>query len=775
MTALDAVLPVEQMCFPVHVIPQDDDDDRRAIEHIEAQANSNSNRRAREELHDDDDIPMPDLTSREIEDDEDDDEVIAEPTPFDFDVEDLNIIADEQLKAQDSTHSLEPSAQLLHWHYCLGHLPFRTLQEMSKQKILPTALSKCKVPQCAACLYGKATKRAWRSRAKPGNIAPAVISGPGCCVSVDQIESSTTGLIAQLRGFLTRQRYIVATVFVDHYSRLSFIYLQKSTKGDETTQAKRAFEAYSHSHGVHIKHYHADNGRFADLEWRNHLEGQNQTISFSGVNAHFQNAVAERCIQHLQDSACTMLVHARHRWPTAINSHLWPYALRMANDVHNNTPSSSGKAPIELFSKIATATDPRHYHPFGCPVYVLSERQAANGKGAKWVERSRVGINIGNSPVHARNFSLVLNVETGNASPQFHVKHDDLFETVKTLKVKIQWQVKTGFRRSKKGATEPDAPEPVFLPPIDDQPAVGGQAAESAEFASGQAPFDDTDPSEGAPPEPMADHPSIAPDSTLDIESPVSEGNTDEVPSQSNRERSPSTEPSSSTYEPSSSTTANPIIAPPEYRTRTRVIRPPARYQETVAFIAQPWDNIWDIKDYEIQEEMSNPIAFAASSDPDTMYMHEALRAPDRSQFLEAMQKEIQDHEDLKHWELVPRANIPQGTTVLPSVWSMKRKRRIDTREVYRWKARLNLHGGKQIKDVHFWETYSPVVKWSSIRLFLTLVVIKGWHSRQVDFVLAYPQADIETEMYMEIPKGFEYQHSRKTHCLKLLKNLYGQ
>lgn len=37
---------------------------------------------------------------------------------------------------------------------------------------------------------------------------------------------------------------------------------------------------------------------------------------------------------------------------------------------------------------------------------------------------------------------------------------------------------------------------------------------------------------------------------------------------------------------------------------------------------------------------------------------------------------------------------------------------------------------------------YSPVVK-SSIRLFLTLAVTKGWHTRQVAFILAYPQADI--------------------------------
>ena len=47
--------------------------------------------------------------------------------------------------------------------------------------------------------------------------------------------------------------------------------------------------------------------------------------------------------------------------------------------------------------------------------------------------------------------------------------------------------------------------------------------------------------------------------------------------------------------------------------------------------------------------------------------------------------------------------------------------------------------------------------------------------SRQIDFVLAFPQASIEFDMYMEIPKGIDVAGgSSKTHVLKLLKNLYG-
>jgi hypothetical protein len=133
------------------------------------------------------------------------------------------------------------------------------------------------------------------------------------------------------------------------------------------------------------------------------------------------------------------------------------------------------------------------------------------------------------------------------------------------------------------------------------------------------------------------------------------------------------------------------------------MIRPPKRYRQETAFIAQAWDHVWDIQDFEIQEALVDPIAFAATLNPDTIYLHEAMSAPDREKFLEAMAREVQDHENFDHWELIPKAAVPEGTVILPAVWSMKRKRCIQMNKVcYKWKARLNIHGGKQIKDVHY-------------------------------------------------------------------------
>jgi Reverse transcriptase (RNA-dependent DNA polymerase) len=138
------------------------------------------------------------------------------------------------------------------------------------------------------------------------------------------------------------------------------------------------------------------------------------------------------------------------------------------------------------------------------------------------------------------------------------------------------------------------------------------------------------------------------------------------------------------------------------------------------------------------------------------------------------MKKEVSEHTKKGHWKVIRRTEVPSHSKVLPAVWSMKHKRRIESCKVNKHKARLNLGGHKQEYRFHCRETYSPVVRRTSIRLMLILLIIRGWSTRQIDFVMAYPQADISTNhVYIEIPKGFEFELSRDTHCLHVLENIY--
>jgi hypothetical protein len=177
-----------------------------------------------------------------------------------------------------------------------------------------------------------------------------------------------------------------------------------------------------------------------------------------------------------------------------------------------------------------------------------------------------------------------------------------------------------------------------------------------------------------------------------------------------------------------------------------------------------------------LQERMQNPIAFHAKMMGDIMYYHQALQQPDAKQFANAVVKEVNGHVDNNHWRLIKREDVPEDAQVVPLVWSMRRKRNLTTNKITKHKARLNLHGGKQVFGMNYFETYAPVVTWFAIRLMIVMGIIFNWALCQVDFVMAYPQAPIEMDIYMELPQGIQTATGNsKDHVLKLLKNIYGQ
>ena len=267
-------------------------------------------------------------------------------------------------------------------------------------------------------------------------------------ISVDQLVSPVPGLIAQMTGFITKQRYKYATVYIDQYSGFSFVYLQRTASAQETLQSKQAMERYAQARNIIIKAYHADNGIFKAKERVQACYDARQQLTFTAVGAHHANGKAERHIRQLQELAQTQLIHANRRWPKAITSNLWPYALRHANDCVNNTPnlqSASKLTPQQLFTATTVMINKKHWKLFGCPVFVLDEQLQSGQPYQKWRQRARVGIYLGRSPIHNRNVALVLHRNTGHVSPQFHVKFNPSFHTVQQDKLDCTWQQATYF------------------------------------------------------------------------------------------------------------------------------------------------------------------------------------------------------------------------------------------------------------------------------------------------------------------------------------------
>ena len=631
-----------------------------------------------------------------------------------------NVILDEE--DRQPTNDL---AQLLAIHHQFGHISMRKLQEMAKKGIIPRRLAKCRVPTCSACLYSKATKRPWRGKPRTrGNDDETQPTKPGEIVSVDQLVSPTPGLIAQMTGFLTTKRYRYATVYVDQYSRLGFIYLQKTASAEETVEGKRAFEAYASRHGVKIRNYHADNGIFKAYKWMDACKTDGQGMTFAAVNAHHQNGIAERRIRELQELARAMLTHANARWHDTITTNLWPYAVRNANDAINHTPSmqdAERRSPMELFSGSKVATNPKHWKPFGCPTYVLSNELQGNRPFHKWAQRAKAGVYLGKSPQHGRNVALVMDRDSALVSPQFHVAFDTTFDTVKGIRTKSSWQVKAGFVTTQKESTTKNTTSPTV--PKDSTVRLGtGKRKRNASAKAVKA---------GKPDPSSQKEPAAAP--VGDDGPPISTNTmtSGKVMEEANERRQP-------TQKSRFGRTRRPI-----YKTLQAMRAEISKATqsdvegEIFCYVAMfPNDDCWAYCD--------PLVTYKAVSDPDTLYYHQAMKEKDRERFQESMLKEVTDQFDNENFTVIHKSEVPKGQTILPAVWQMRRKRDAKDGSIKKYKARLNIDGSRMKRGEHYDETYSPVASWNSVRMLLTLTAVHGWHTKQIDFVQAFAQAPVE-------------------------------
>lgn len=670
--------------------------------------------------------------------------------------------------------------RLLTIHERFGHLSFAILKLMARSNLIPSDLANVDPPTCPGCAYGKAHRRPWRSKGARNHKHIKVSTAPGNVVSVDQLVSPTLGFVPTHRGRPTLQRYIGATIFVDHYSDYTYCHLMTQMNAETTVEAKHAFERLARSHNVCIQHYHCDNGLFDTKLFKSSISSANQSISFCGVNAHHQNGKAERRIGDVTQGTRTSLLHASHRWPKAINSSLWPSAMKNYVNLRNSIPSTfvvGGKqgrqklpdtftnSPLSKFSGIETPTNLKHFHPFGSPVYVLEQHLQSQQSHNKWSDRSRVGIFLCHSPNHSGNVPLVLNTQSGNVSPQFHCLYDDAFATCKTdAKFSSLWQFKAKLK---------DAP-PSVLDLLDSGHIL---------------------PSTYTPPAPSLHLPPAFIDTWDAVDDMSSLGDESVIPTYLTLPPRPLTAPI-----PQPLPVTSPTILPtsPPLRTRFgRTVHPVLRYGQDIptslvaynaTFSPPPSNEVHLLQPMHANSSEPHPLSQVIShlfsfitSDPDTMNITEALRQPDKENFIAAMHKELSDHVLRKHWKVVPLSSVPSHKVCLPMVWAMKRKRN-PLGEITKWKARLCAGGHRSVEFVDYWDTYSPVVAWQTIRLVFTLAIVNQWHIHSIDFVLAFPQADVKTDIFMRpprVPPDFSIPDlpsftDRFTKVYKLLKNLYG-
>jgi transposase InsO family protein len=145
----------------------------------------------------------------------------------------------------------------------------------------------------------------------------------------------------------------------------------------------------------------------------------------------------------------------------------------------------------------------------------------------------------------------------------------------------------------------------------------------------------------------------------------------------------------------------------------------------------------------------------------------EALSGKESTEWKKAMDEEMKSLHENNTWTLVPK---PTDRKLVDCRWIYKRKEKSDG-TLDRYKARLVARGFKQVYGIDYEETYSPVVKFPSIRLLLSLAASEDMEILQFDIKTAFLYGELEEEIFMTQPEGYEEGRGLVCH---LQKSLYG-
>ncbi|GJX72276.1 ribonuclease H-like domain-containing protein [Tanacetum coccineum] len=144
---------------------------------------------------------------------------------------------------------------------------------------------------------------------------------------------------------------------------------------------------------------------------------------------------------------------------------------------------------------------------------------------------------------------------------------------------------------------------------------------------------------------------------------------------------------------------------------------------------------------------------------------YEAIKDP---RWVEAMNLEIEALTRNNTWTLT---DLPHGRKAIANKWLYKIKYK-SSGLVDKFKARVVAKGFSQREGIDFDETFSPVVKMVTVRCLICIAVSNDWPLSQLDVNNAFLYGDLNEDIYMSLPLGFECADKNKV-C-KLNKALYG-
>lgn len=144
-------------------------------------------------------------------------------------------------------------------------------------------------------------------------------------------------------------------------------------------------------------------------------------------------------------------------------------------------------------------------------------------------------------------------------------------------------------------------------------------------------------------------------------------------------------------------------------------------------------------------------LAFAHASyeelaDRETKTFEEAMKSEQSEEWFKAMKDEMSSLEKNQIWELVPK---PKDKSIVDCKWVFKVKEGTSASEPLSFKARLVAKGYTQKEGVDYNEIFSPVVKYTTIRVILALVAHFNWELEQLDVKTAFLHGELDEQIFM--------------------------
>lgn len=138
--------------------------------------------------------------------------------------------------------------------------------------------------------------------------------------------------------------------------------------------------------------------------------------------------------------------------------------------------------------------------------------------------------------------------------------------------------------------------------------------------------------------------------------------------------------------------------------------------------------------------------------DQDPVNYEQAMKSQESIEWRKAMDEEMRSLEYNKTWDLIDR---PLNQHIISSKWVFKKK--IDSSNIIRFKARLVARGFSQTREINYDETYSPVVRTETIRILLAMVTKLNMHVQHFDIKTAYLNGELREHILMEPPQGHDH------------------